>query len=149
MPLIIFLISISSVCIREKTDLKFFALIFLILGWSWNILIAVRTGSVNISHIWNIFGYTTNLETRNNIGEVSHKNLWYSLRMILSPFEYFVEKSRENVFQKILLSTTFLMPKLLKYSFFCCSQLFFTKILLLLMFWDLVLKKLLHNLDFS
>ena len=35
--------------------------------------------------------------------------------MILSPFEHFVEKSGETVFQKLLLSTTFLMSKLLKY----------------------------------
>ena len=47
--------------------------------------------------------------------------------MILSPFEYFVEKSREKVFQKILLSTTFLMPNLLKYSFFLLFSIVFYK----------------------
>ena len=38
--------------------------------------------------------------------------------MILSPFEHFVEKSGETVFQKFLLPTAFLMSKLLKYNFF-------------------------------
>ena len=76
MPRIFFLISISLVCVKEKTDLNFFAVIFLILGWSWNILVAARTGSViSVSHVWNTFGYTWNLKFRNNIGEVATKNL--------------------------------------------------------------------------
>ena len=37
--------------------------------------------------------------------------------MILSPFEHFVEKKGETVFRKLLLSTTFLMSKVLKYNF--------------------------------
>ena len=37
--------------------------------------------------------------------------------MILSPFEHFVEKKGETVFRELLLSTTFLMSKVLKYNF--------------------------------
>ena len=44
-------------------------------------------------------------------------HLRVSRRMILSPFEHFVEKSRETFFQKTLLSTIILMSNLLKYFF--------------------------------
>ena len=71
--------------------------------------------------------------------------------MILSPFEHFVEKSGETVFQKLLLSTTFLMSKLLKYSFLVVLSSFLQKFGCLsyfnLSYCDLVLKKLLRNLD--
>ena len=38
MPLIIFLTSISLVCVKEETDLKFFSLMFLMLTYYLNYL---------------------------------------------------------------------------------------------------------------
>ena len=108
-----------------------------------------------ICHVGNIFRYTRNLKFRNNINKVAIK-IWHSLlsldthfsvslRMILSSFQHFIEKSGETIFQ------IFWMTKLLKYSFLvvlssflqkiCCK---FTKIVLLYFntsSWNLVLKK--------
>ena len=53
MPLIFLLISILLVCVKEKIDLRFFALIFLIPGWSWNIDWCEDRISY-ISHVCNI-----------------------------------------------------------------------------------------------
>ena len=71
--------------------------------------------------------------------------------MILSIFEHFVERRGKTVSQKLLLATTFLMSKLLKYSFLVVLGSFLQKFHCLLHFnissWDLVLKKLIRNLD--
>ena len=60
--------------------------------------------------------------------------------MILSPFEHILEKSGETVSPKLLLSTTFLMSKLLKYSFLVVLSNFFLKISLLIIFESILLK---------
>ena len=49
--------------------------------------------------------------------------------MILSPFEDFVEKNGKIVFQKLLLSTTFLVSKILKYNFLVVVSGFLQKFL--------------------
>ena len=70
--------------------------------------------------------------------------------MILSPLEHFVEKGRETIFQKLLLSATFLKSMLLKYSLLVVLSSFLQKFRYLLYFnlssCNLVLKKLLRNL---
>ena len=114
-----------------------------------------------ISHVWRVFWYTWNLKFRNNIEEGATK-IWhsllslatllsFSLRMILLFSEHFEEKKGENVFQKLLFSTNFLMSKLLKYNILVVLSSFLQKFLCFLYFnlssWDLVPKKLLRNLD--
>ena len=78
-------------------------------------------------------------------------HMWNVLRMILSPFELFIDESGEGLFQKPLLSTTFLMSKLLKYSFLVVFSSFLQRFCYLLYFnlssCDLFLNELLRNLD--
>ena len=127
---IFLLISILLVCVREKRWFKNFRSYVLN---TWIILKHIDPCEDKISyisHLWNIFRYTWNLKFRNNIGELATKT-WLSsspldtqlpfiLTIILSPFEHFVEKS-ETIFHKLLLSTTFLVSKLLKVWFCSCS----------------------------
>ena len=73
------------------------------------------------------------------------------MRMILSPFEHFLENSGETVPKTAIIHYFFDVSKLLKYSFLVVLSSFLQKICCVLYFHlascDLVLKKLLRNLD--
>ena len=111
---IIFVISILLVCKRKNWS-KFFAVIFLILGWSWNKHIdCCKDRTRHISHVWNIFGYAWNLKIRNNIGEVAVKKF--------------------DIIRRHFTHTYFLMFKLLKYNFVVVLSSFLQKFHCLLHF---------------
>ena len=159
--LIILRTSFSFVFLKLKAQLSSLCLILITLGWYWNVLIAAKTGSwllLILDALSWIFGICRS-ETifAKKVLKILHNSysseivLPSSFRKILLLFEFLFEKVGTTVIQNVLLSVTFLVSRLLKYSFLVVLKSFLQKLRCILYFFlsvkDLGFKYLFLNLD--
>ena len=126
--LIILPTSFSFALLKLKIVLNYLCLILTTLRWFWH----------RVRHIRHIFVNTWNLKSRNCLQNkcwkfciiffLSEIVLPSSFRIVLSLFEYLFEKRGTTVPQKVLLSVTFLVSKLLKYTFLVVLKSFLEKL---------------------